>query len=101
MTLSDAHMLLIYTRAKLAYDYKTMQLALIIELASCCNSPEKPIIQTKHLIITVFAEIIKPYQTIKIKIILAIIMEKGNTVIPSKKLFLTDLGLSNQNMTII
>ena len=48
MILSDAHVLPIYTRAKLAYDYKTMQLALIIELASCCNSPEKPIIQTKH-----------------------------------------------------
>ena len=49
-------MLPIYTRAKLAYDYKTMQLSLIIELASCCNSPEKPIIQTKHLIITVFSK---------------------------------------------
>ena len=59
MILSDAHMLPIYTRAKLAYDYKTMQLALIIELASCCNSPEKPIIQTKHLIITIFIEIIE------------------------------------------
>ena len=70
-------MLPIYIRAKLAYDYKTMQLALIIELASCCNSPEKPIIQTKHLIITVFVEIIEQYQTRKIKIILAIIMEKG------------------------
>ena len=33
MILSDAHMLPIYTRAKLAYDYKAMQLALIIELA--------------------------------------------------------------------
>ena len=77
MILSDAHMLPIYTRAKLAYDYKTMQLALIIEMASFCNSPEKPIIQTKHLIITVFVEIIEQYQIIKIKIILAIIMEKG------------------------
>ena len=44
MILSDAHMLPIYARVKLAYDYKTMQLALIIELASSCNSPEKPII---------------------------------------------------------
>ena len=70
-------MLPIYTRAKLAYDYKTMQLALIIELASCCNSSKKPIIQIKHLIITVFVEIIEQYQTIKIKIILAIIMEKA------------------------
>ena len=77
MILSDAHMLPIYTRAKLAYDYKTMQLALIIEMASCCNSPEKSIIQTKHLILTVFVEIIEQYQIIKIKIILAIIMEKG------------------------
>ena len=64
MILSDAHMLPIYTRAKLTYDYKTMQLALIIKLASCCNSPEKPIIKTKHLIITVFAKIIEQYQTI-------------------------------------
>ena len=80
MLLSDAHILPIYTRAKLAYDYKTMQLALIIELASCCNSPEKPIIQTKHLIITIFDEIIKQYQTIKIKSILAIIMEKNKGI---------------------
>ena len=61
MILSDVHMLPIYTRAKLAYGYKTMQLALIFELASYCNSPEKPIIQTKHLIITVFVEIIEQY----------------------------------------
>ena len=76
MILSDAHLLAIYARVKLAYDYKTMHLAFIIQLASCCNSPEKSIIQTKQLIITVFAEIIEQYQIIEIKMVPAIIMEK-------------------------
>ena len=44
MILTDVHLHPIYARVKLAYDYKTMQLACIIQLASCGNLPEKLII---------------------------------------------------------
>ena len=61
MILSDAHLLPIHARVKLAYDYKTMQLAFIIQLASCDNLLEKLIIETKHLVIIVYDEIIEQY----------------------------------------